>query len=323
MRPRAALGVTMIAYLLRRIGAGLVLIFVVTGITFFLTFGANLPVARNILGPGATKEQVTQLTAQLGLDRPVFEQYWSWLTGVFRGDLGVSYFSSQPIAEALGNRLPVTLSVVLAASVLVIVLSTILGVISAARGGIVDVILQGVSTIAFVFPGIVLAIALVYVFAIALQWVPAVGFVSITDSPSGWFSSIVLPAALLAIGGIASLASQIRGAMVDQLDRDYVRTLRTRGVSEPKILLKHALRNAAAPGLTVFSLEFIGMFGGALFIEKVFALPGFGTFAYTSAIQGDLPAMMGVTLFGVGLVVVVNLVVDVLNGWLNPKVRTS
>jgi peptide/nickel transport system permease protein len=313
----------MLIYLLRRIGAGLVLIMIVTGLTFFMTYGANLPVARNILGPSANAEQVAKLTAQLGLDRPVFEQYWSWLTGVFRGDLGTSYFSSQPVAEALGTRLPVTLSVVLAASVAVIVLSTILGVTSAARGGVVDGVLQGLSTVAFVFPGIVLAIALVYVFAIVLKWVPAVGFVPLSDSPSGWLSSIILPSGLLAIGGIASLGAQIRGAMADQLDRDYVRTLRTRGVSEPTILLKHALRNAAAPGLTIFSLEFIGMFGGALFIEKVFALPGFGTFAYTSAIQGDLPAMMGVTLFSVGLVVVVNLVVDMLNGWLNPKVRTQ
>ncbi|KNH17414.1 ABC transporter permease [Arthrobacter sp. ZBG10] len=313
----------MLTYLLRRLRDGLILIFIVTGITFFMTYGANLPVAFNILGPSATPEQITQLNAQLGLDRPVVEQYWSWLAGVFHGDLGTSYFTSEPVVTSLSTRLPVTLSVVLVASVIVILLSTVLGVVSAARGGIVDTFLQGISTIAFVFPGIVLAIVFVYVFAIQLAWVPAVGFTPLAESPSAWFASIALPSLLLAIGGIASLGAQIRGAMSDQLERDYVRTLRTRGVSEGKILLKHALRNAAAPGLTVFSLEFIGMFGGALFIEKVFALPGFGTFGYQSSIQGDLPAMMGVALFAVGLLVVVNLVVDILNGWLNPKVRTQ
>jgi len=304
------------------LGAGLILIFVVTGITFFMTYGANLPIARNILGPSASAEQVAALNAKLGLDQPIFEQYFNWLAGVFRGDLGTSYFTNEPITQALASRLPVTLSVVILASVIVIALSLVLGVAAAARGGAVDGVLQGVSIVAFVFPGLVLAIVLVYVFAIVLGWVPAVGFVPFTDSASGWFASVILPAIVLAIAGIASLASQIRGAMVDQLSRDYVRTLRTRGVSERSILLKHALRNAAAPGLTVFSLEFIGMFGGALFIEKIFALPGFGTYAFNSAMQGDLPAMLGVTLVGVGLVVIVNLLVDLLNGWLNPKVRT-
>ena len=312
----------MTSYILRRIGAGLILIFVVTAITFFMTYGADLPIARNILGPSASAEQVAQLSAKLGLDQPIFQQYWGWLTGVFTGDLGTSYFTNQPVTEAMGSRLPVTISVVFLASIIVIAISTALGVISAARGGIVDVALQAISTVAFVFPGIVLGIVLVYVFAITLKWIPAVGYVAFEDSPSKWFASVILPAILLSIGGIASLAAQVRGAMIDQLDRDYIRTLRTRGVSERSILLKHALRNAGAPALTVFSLEFIAMFGTALFIEKIFALPGFGTYAFNSTIQGDLPAMLGCTLFGVALVVVVNLVVDLFNGWLNPKVRT-
>lgn len=313
----------MLTYILRRLGTGLILIFVVTGITFFLTYGANLPVARSILGPSAGAEQVDQLNSQLGLDLPIFEQYWNWITGVFRGDLGTSYYTNEPIVSALAGRIPVTLSVVVLASIFVIIISTVLGVVSAARGGAIDAFLQGLATVAFVFPGIVLSIVGVYVFAVLLKWIPAVGFVPFTDSPLGWFASVILPAILLSIGGIASLASQVRGAMIDQLERDYVRTLRTRGISEMSILLKHALRNAAAPGLTVFSLEFIGMFGGALFIEKIFALPGFGTYSFNAAMQGDLPAMLGAALVGVGLVVIVNLLVDLANAGLNPKVRTS
>jgi peptide/nickel transport system permease protein len=313
----------MITYLLRRVGAGLILIFVVTGVTFLLTFGANIPVARNILGPGATAAQVHALEAQLGLNRPLLEQYLSWLTGVFRGDLGVSYFSNQPVVDALAARLPITLSVVVVASILTLVLSVTLGVLCAARGGVLDTVLQGIATIAYVFPGIVLGVVLVYVFAIELQWVPAVGYVPFEQSPTGWFLSVTLPAVVLAIGGIAALASQIRGSLVDELSRDYVKTLRSRGISESSILLKHALRNAAGPGLTTFSLQFITMFGAALFIEKIFALGGYGTYAYQSTVQGDLPAMLGVSLFGVGLVVVVNLIVDLAYGWLNPKARTS
>lgn len=313
----------MTAYILRRLGAGLVLIFLVTAVTFFLTFGADIPVARNILGPSATAEQVAALEAQLGLSRPILEQYASWLTGVFHGDLGVSYFTNQPVADAMAARLPVTLSVIALASIVTIVLGVALGVASAARGGFVDAALQGISTIAYVFPGIVLGVVLVYIFAIRLQWVPAIGFVAFSESPGRWFLSVLLPAVVLAIGGIAALASQIRGSVVDELGRDYVKTLRSRGVSETSILLKHALRNAAGPGLTTFSLQFITMFGAALFVEKVFALGGYGTYAYLSTVQGDLPAMLGVSLFGVSLVVVVNLIIDLAYAWLNPKARTS
>ena len=313
----------MLRFLLRRIGAGIVLIFLVTAITFFLTFGAGIPVARNILGPSASAEQVAALNAQLGLDQSVFQQYWTWLTGVLQGDLGTSYFTNEPVADALLARLPVTLSAVVVACVIVIVVSCLLGIFSAVRGGIVDTVLQAISTISFVFPAIVLGVVLVYVFAIELQWVPAIGFVPLSESPGRWFASVVLPAIVLAIGGIAVLASQIRGSLIDELSKEYVRTLRSRGISETAILAKHALRNASGPAFTTFSLQFITMFGAALFIEKIFALPGYGTYGYNSTIQGDLPAMLGVALFSVALVVVVNLVVDLANGWLNPKARVS
>lgn len=313
----------MISYIARRLGSGLVLIVVVTAITFFLTYGANLPVARNILGPNAGQDQVDALNAKLGLDRPILEQYFSWLGGVFRGDLGTSYFNSQPVVEAMATRLPVTLSVVVVAAVITLIVSVILGVASAAKRGALDVVLQSISTIAFVFPAIVLGIVLVYVFAISLHWVPAIGFVPFSDSPGGWFASIILPAVVLSIGGIAALAAQIRGSLIDELSRDYVRTLRSRGSSEGGILLKHALRNAAGPALTTFSLQFITMFGAALFVEKIFALPGYGNYAFQATVQGDLPVMLGVILFSVVLVVIVNLLVDLANGWLNPKVRVS
>ena len=221
----------MLLYLLRRLGAGVVLVFLVTGLTFVLTYSADIPVARNILGPQATDEQIAILNARLGLDKSLWQQYTDWLGGLFHGDLGKSYFSGQDVTDALTSRLPVTLSVVVLAMIITLLASTALGIASAARRGWLDNVLQGISTIAFVFPGIVLAIVLVYVFAIQLRWVPAVGYTTFADDPQAWFSSVILPAIVLAIGGIASLGAQIRGSMIDQLERDYVRTLRTRGVS--------------------------------------------------------------------------------------------
>lgn len=313
----------MTRFLLRRIGEGLVLIFIVTAITFFLTAAANIPIARNLLGPSASEAQVAAMNAKLGLDQPVVQRYFEWLVGVAHGDLGTSYFTSQPVGDAIMARLPVTLSVLLVASILTILISGVLGIVGASKGGVTDGVIQGVSIVTYVFPGIILGIVMVYVFAIQLKWVPAIGYVPFADSPIGWIQSIILPAILLSIGGIATVASQLRGSMVDELGREYVRTLRSRGAGTRSILYKHTLRNAAGPALTTFSLQFIVMFGGSLFIEKIFALPGFGTYAYTTTIQGDLPAMLGVTLVSVGLVVVVNTIVDLANGWLNPKVRTE
>jgi peptide/nickel transport system permease protein len=126
---------------------------------------------------------------------------------------------------------------------------------------------------------------------------------------------------VLVINGIANMSAQVRGTMIGELQKDYVRVLRSRGISTRSIVYKHALRNAASPALVVLSLEVIGMFGGAIIIENVFALPGFGTFAFNSSLQGDLPVILGIIVFGVSLVVFVNLVTDLVNGWLNPKAR--
>jgi peptide/nickel transport system permease protein len=310
-------------FILKRFGSGVILIFVVTAITFFLTHAASVPVAINLAGPQASEEQVAAINAQLGLDRPVLEQYATWVRGVFTGDLGRSYFSSQPVTDAMASRLPVTLSIVVVAMLITLVISVVLGVAAAARRGVLDVIIQVISTVSYVFPAIILGIVMVFVFAITLRWVPAVGYVPLGESPSKWFASIILPSVVLSIGGIASLSAQIRGSMIDELNKDYIRTLRSRGVSETAILVRHALRNASGPAFTTFSLLFIGLFGAALFVEKIFALPGFGTFGFNATIQGDLPVMLGLTLFSVVLDVVVNLLVDMVSGWLNPKARVS
>ena len=210
----------MLPFLLRRIGAGLVLVVVVTAITFFMTYGAGIPVARNILGPSAGADQVAALNHRLGLDQPLLEQYWSWVTGVLHGDLGTSYFTNQPVGDALGSRLPVTLSVVLLACAITVAARADLGLACAARGGIVDTVLQAISTSAYVFPAIVLGIVMVSVFAINLGWLPATGYVEFADAPWEWFTSVLLPAIVLSIGGIAALAANVRGALIDVLSRE-------------------------------------------------------------------------------------------------------
>lgn len=311
----------MLMYIVRRVASGLVLAVLVTFITFCLLSISFDSVVANILGPAASPEAVTALATQLGLDRPVLVQYADWLFSALRGDFGVSFFTSEPVIKAVPARLGVTLSIVLVALIISVLLSIALGVLSASRAGIVDKLSQGVSLLGNLLPNLLIAIVLVVIFAINLRWLPATGFTPFAEDPVRWVASITIPVIVLVINGVANMSAQIRGTMIGELRKDYVRTLRTRGVSTFAIVYKHALRNAAAPALVVLSLEFIGMFGGALIIEQVFALPGFGAFAFNSSIQGDIPVIMGITLFGVVLVVSVNLVTDLLNGWLNPKAR--
>ncbi|MFD5407317.1 ABC transporter permease [Streptomyces griseorubiginosus] len=312
----------MTLYVLRRLTAGLVIAVLVTAITFLLLSTSFDDVAGSVLGNGATPQQIAAQKAQMGLDRPVAVQYADWLAHAVRGDLGASYFTSEPVRSAITARLGVTLSIVVVALLVTSVISVALGVAAASRGGAVDRFAQGAAMIGYLVPSLLVAIALVYVLAIKLHVFPATGYTDFSESPTRWASSIAIPVAALMMGGIASLTSQIRGAMIGELRKDYVRTLRTRGIPTRSIVLRHALRNAAGPALTVLSLEFIQMLGGALIIEQIFALPGFGQYAFNASLQGDVPIIMGISLFGVLLVVAVNLVVDLLGGWLNPKART-
>ncbi|KAA9089100.1 ABC transporter permease [Microbacterium radiodurans] len=311
----------MIGYSLRRIASGVVLAILVTFITYWLLSFSFDGIAANLLGAAASPEAIEAKKTELGLNRPLILQYADWIFGVFRGDFGISYFTSEPVAPAVIQRLGVTFSIVLVALAISTILSVILGVLAASRAGAVDRAAQGVSLIGHLLPNLLIAIALVVVFAINLRWFPATGFTPFSESPSAWAAAITIPVIVLVINGVANMSAQVRGTMIGELQKDYVRVLRSRGIPTRVIVYKHALRNAASPALVVLSLEVIGMFGGAIIIENVFALPGFGSFAFNSSLQGDLPVILGIIVFGVSLVVFVNLVTDLVNGWLNPKAR--
>ncbi|HWU12329.1 MAG TPA: ABC transporter permease [Streptomyces sp.] len=311
----------MLLYVARRLATGLVLALLVTLITFLLLAPSFDAIVGNRLGAGATAESIRAMKTQMGLDRPVLAQYSDWLARVARGDLGDSFFTGERVGHTVGQHLGVTMSIVLVTLALSVAFSVALGVTAAWRGGIADRVVQAVSLTGHLVPNLLVAIALVYLLSIRLGLLPATGFTPLTDDPATWARSIVIPVTALLIASMAGLTAQIRGAMTDELRKDYVRTLRTRGIPARSIILRHALRNASGPALTVLSFEFIAMLGGALIIEKVFAIPGFGSYAFDASLQGDVPVIMGITLFAVLLVVVVNLAVDLVNGWLNPKAR--
>ncbi|MBP2327862.1 peptide/nickel transport system permease protein [Kibdelosporangium banguiense] len=313
----------MLNFVIRRLAAGVVLLFVISTLAFFLLYLGSGDIARRILGQSATQEGVAQKAASLGLDRPILVQYGEWLGNAVTGHFGSSWFTGQEVSAAVTSRLSVTLTLVLGATLLSAAVAVALGVLAATRRGWLDRVVQVLSIVGFAIPGFLVALGLVLLLAINLQWFSPTGYVAFTTSPVGWFATATLPILALCLAGIASVTQQVRGAVIDNLARDYVRTLRSRGLPGSRVLFKHVLRNAGGPALAVLAVQFVGMFGGAVIIEQVFAIPGIGQIAVTATGQGDIPLVMGVVVVTATLVVVVNLLIDILQASLNPKVRLS
>lgn len=312
------MALSMIHKLLRSV----LVLLIVSFVTFCLMFGDGRGIARGVLGLTATEESVTAKVTQLGLDRPLLVQFGDWIAHAATGDLGKSFFTGQQVDSALATRVPVTLTLVIVTLALTAVLSVLLGIAAAVRGGWVDRVVQVLSVLGTAVPGFVVAIALVFALAIHWRVFPATGYVAPAQGTGAWLASLTLPVIALLIGSVANAASQFRTAVRETLARDFVRTLRARGVSERQVLFRHVLRNSAGPGLTVLSLQSLAMLGGAVFIEQVFALPGMGQLANTSAQLGDVPLVMGIVLVTILIVLVVNLLGDLAIALLNPKARS-
>ncbi|MEZ0448321.1 ABC transporter permease [Cellulomonas sp. ICMP 17802] len=313
----------MLMFFLRRLLAGVVLVIVAASVIFGLMSLSDNAVARAIAGQTASPEQVAQKATELGLDQPFLTRYLDWLSGLLHGDLGSSWYSGQPVTTIISTKLPVTLSILLLGLLVAAVLAVLIGVAAAVRGGWLDRAVQALAILGFAVPAFLVALVLSVLFAVQLKIFPAVGFVPFAESPSGWLMSVTLPAIALAIGATAATAQQVRGSMIDVLGADYVRTLRSRGLSERSLLFRHALRNAVPPALTVLGLQFIGLVGGAVVVEKVFGLYGIGTEVFSASTSQDQPVVLGITVVMVIIIVVVNLLMDVSYGLLNPKVRVS
>ena len=313
----------MLGFIARRLAMGALLAFtVVTGMFFFL-LGTGMDPARGALGLYASADQVETKRQQLGLDRSIVAQYVDWLGHAVRGDLGQSTVSNASVLDLIVTRLPVTVSLALGAVLVAALFGVALGLLAAIKPGAFDRILQVVMVLGFSLPNFWVAILLALGLAVKLKVFPATGYVPFTDSPGGWLMSIILPVTALAIGSIAAIAQQLRNSVISVYNQDYVRTLRSRGLPSRSILLKHVLRNASPPAMTMLSLQFIAAMSGAAIVERVFGLQGLGAVAINASADSDIQVIMGLLLFTVLIVVIVNLVVDALYAALNPKVRIS
>jgi peptide/nickel transport system permease protein len=298
-----------------------ILVLVALGV-FLLVDLAPGDAASTIAGENASPAQLAQIRAELGLDQPLLSRFTEFLAASFQGDLGTSLIDRQPVLQTVLERAPISFSLVFLAMLFAIVVGVTAGITAAMnRNGWADRTINACAALFMAVPSFVLGILLVLTFSLTLRWFPAVGYVPVSDGIGPWLQFATLPAIALAGVPAAQIARQTRGAFVDALEEDYVRTARAKGLTTLIIVGKHAAKNAAIPVITVLGLLIGNLIGGAVIIERIFAIPGLGSLSVEAVLSRDIPMVQGVVLLSAVVVIFLNLFVDVLYGYLNPQVR--
>ena len=313
------------AFIGRRLVAMIPLLVLITLGVYALVLLIPGDPARTLAGGlNAQPAEIARIRHQLRLDQPFFAQYWHWVTHAVRGDLGTSLFQHESVASVIGSRFPLTLSLALGGLTVSVIIGLPAGILAGTRPGTVaDRSATLASSAGIAMPDFWLGTLLALVFAVKLHVLPDLGYVGLTTSPWGWLEHLILPWLALGIAGGATLARQVRGEMIDVLDQDYIRTARSLGIPERRVIGTLALKNALTPAMTVIGIQFAYLLGGTVIIEQIFSIPGMGSLMLQAIGSKDLPIIQGVVLLTAVIFVVVNLVVDIGYGMLNPKVRVS
>lgn len=317
----------MLFFLLRRIGQGLVVIWLITMAVFALFFVAPNDVARTLAGRQATPETVALISERLGLDQPIWKQYLDFVWRALHGDLGYDYYHQVPVTTIMAEALPITASLVVGSALIWVSLGVTNGVISAVRPRTLTD--RSITTFALFFysmPSFLLGLVLLYFlyYQLTLRGItffPAGGYAPLEAGFDEWVRHMILPWFTLALVQAATYTRLTRGSMLDVLGEDYVRTARSKGIGERRVVLRHGLRSALTPVVTQFGIDVAALLGGAIVTEQVFSLPGLGKTAVDAINQQDLPVIIGIVLFASAAVVLANIVVDALYAVLDPRVR--
>jgi peptide/nickel transport system permease protein len=314
------------AFIIRRLFALVPLLLLITFIVFALVLIIPGDPAQTLAGgTKATPDEVLRIRHQLHLDDSLLSQYWRWLSHALRGDLGRPLFGgSQSVAEGIRTRFPVTFGLTLGAMFVSLVVGIPAGIIAGLHPGTWrDRSVTFGSSVGIAVPDFWLAMILVVLFAVKTHILPAIGYVGFSQSPLQWARNMILPCTALGLAGAATIARQLRGSLIDVFDQDYIRTARAMGIRGRTVTGKYALKNAFMPVLTLIGLQFAYLLGGTFIIEQIFSIPGMGQYILSAIDKKDLPIIQGVVLLTAFIFVVVNLIVDVCYGLLNPKVRAS
>ncbi|MEA2872570.1 MAG: peptide/nickel transport system permease protein [Hyphomicrobiales bacterium] len=312
----------MTAYILRRLLATIPVMVVVAIFVFFLLRLAPGDPAAIIAGEDATAAQISAVRTQLGLDRPIFEQFIVWLGGMLQGDFGTSIFSNLPVSRLIVQRIEPTLSLMLATLAVALCLAIPLGVLAAWKArGFVDRLVMLFAVLGFAIPVFLVGYVLIYIFAVKLGWLPVQGYTPIREGLWPWMESLILPSVALGITYMALIARVTRASMLEVLAEDYIRTATSKGLTTNRVLLLHALKNASVPIVTVIGIGVALLISGVVITETVFNIPGLGRLTVDAVLKRDYPIVQGLIIVFAAAKVLVNLLIDISYVFLDPRIR--
>ena len=310
------------AYILRRI-ISLIPVLVLVGVTaFFLVHIIPGDPAAVMLGADATPQQIQELQEEMGLNRPLYVQFVVWMSKVIRGDLGESFFMGRSVTQALMERLPATISLAVVSLFIAILIGVPSGIVAAIKQNkIMDQAVMVMALIGVSLPSFWLGLTLILVFSVMLRWFPSGGYIPLTENFLGGLRYIIMPAFALGFMQAALIARMARSSMLEVLHQDYIRTARSKGLRERLVILRHALKNAIIPVLTVIGIAFGVLLGGAIIVETVFTYPGVGRLVVKAVQRRDYTLVQGALLLISCIYVLVNLLVDILYPLLDPRIK--
>ncbi|WP_406068854.1 ABC transporter permease [Micromonospora sp. NBC_01638] len=308
--------------LLKRLPHSLGLLLMVCALTYLMILLVPGDPAVTAAGENATAEQIAATRERLGLNDHIVVQFGRWLGDALTGDLGNSLQGGASVSGLIVDRFPVTLGLALVSIVLSLLIAVPMAVIAATRqGSVMDRLITLVASVGIAVPTFWLGLMLVIAFALYLRVLPSSGYVPFTESPTDWLKHMVMPAFTLAAAPAAEIARQLRASMIDTLEQDYVRTATAKGLTWRTVVLKHALKNAGVPAMTMVGLQLTFLLGGSVIVEQIFGIPGLGALSITAVLQRDIPVIQGAVLVAAVAVLVVNLLVDSSYRIFNPRVR--
>jgi len=312
----------MLFYILKRLLATVPVLLVVGVFIFLLLRLTPGDPAAMIAGDYATEDQIAAIKENLGLDKPLINQFFIWMSNIANGDLGESYFFKKQVTELIIARIEPTLSLSVVTIIFTIMIAIPMGIISAYKqGSWIDRVVMGFSVIGFSIPVFVIGFGLIYVFSLNLGWFPVQGYQRLEMGVFQWVRHLILPALALSVIFVAFIARMTRTSVLEVLGEDYVRTARAKGQTETKVLVNHALRNAAVPIITVIGFAFAILIGGVVVTESVFNIPGLGLLTVDAVLNRDFPTIQAVVLLFSFVYVLINLVIDICYTFLDPRIR--
>jgi peptide/nickel transport system permease protein len=312
----------MLAFIVRRLFSTVLVMAIVAVFIFLLLHLSPGDPAAIIVGDNATQVQIDAVRKQLGLEDPLAVQFARWLAGVFKGDLGVSIFSREPVGKLIGQRIEPTLSLATTTLLLAVAVAVSFGVLAAWKVGTwIDRLVMVLSVVSFSVPVFVVGYLLIYIFAIELNWLPVQGYQRLSLGVGGWLQRLILPSLTLCVAYVAIIARITRTSVLEVMNEDYIRTARAKGQTEGRVLARHALANAAVPIVTVVGLGVALLISGVVVTESVFTIPGLGRLTVDAVLARDYPTIQAVILLFSLAYVLINLIVDVTYTFFDPRIR--